>query len=99
MMRNGFIPAQRLAQGVHFAAVCPEPGYKGSAYRLAPHRHWCVALWRMPAPVTLRAATPESASESTSALATALRRKRAELTFCRGAAAREMSVPHRTLRA
>lgn len=34
---SGFIPAQRLAQGDHFAAVCPEPGYKGAAYRLAPH--------------------------------------------------------------
>jgi hypothetical protein len=34
---GGFIPAQRLAQGDHIAAVCPEPGYKGSAYRLAPH--------------------------------------------------------------
>ena len=32
-----FIPAQRLAQAEHFTAVCPEPGYKGSAYRLAPH--------------------------------------------------------------
>lgn len=32
-----FIPAQRLAQGDHFTAICPEPGYKGSAYRLAPH--------------------------------------------------------------
>lgn len=26
--------------------------------------HGCVALWRMPAPVTLRAETPESAVES-----------------------------------
>ena len=34
---DGFIPAQRLAQADHFTAVCPEPGYKGSAYRLAPH--------------------------------------------------------------
>ncbi|UTP41730.1 hypothetical protein M9M90_20755 (plasmid) [Phenylobacterium sp. LH3H17] len=34
---GGFIPAQRLAQANHFAAVCAEPGYKGSAYRLAPH--------------------------------------------------------------
>jgi hypothetical protein len=35
---SGFIQAQRLAQADHFTAVCPEPGYKGSAYRLAPHR-------------------------------------------------------------
>lgn len=35
---NEFIQAQRLAQADHFTAVCPEPGYKGSAYRLAPHR-------------------------------------------------------------
>jgi hypothetical protein len=35
---GGFIQAQRLAQAAHFTAVCPEPGYKGSAYRLAPHR-------------------------------------------------------------
>ena len=35
--RIGFIPAQRLAQAEHFTAVFPEPGYKGSAYRLAPH--------------------------------------------------------------
>jgi hypothetical protein len=35
---GGFIQAQRLAQADHFTAVCPEPGYKGSAYRLAPHR-------------------------------------------------------------
>ena len=35
---NGFIQAQRLAQAAHFTAVCPESGYKGSAYRLAPLR-------------------------------------------------------------
>jgi hypothetical protein len=35
---GGFIQAQRLAQAAHFTAVFPEPGYKGSAYRLAPHR-------------------------------------------------------------
>jgi hypothetical protein len=35
---SGFIQAQRLAQADHFTAVCPEPGHKGSAYRLAPHR-------------------------------------------------------------
>ena len=35
---SGFIQTQRLAQADHFTAVCPEPGYKGSAYRLAPHR-------------------------------------------------------------
>jgi len=34
---SGFIQAQRLAQADHLTAVCPEPGYKGSAYRLAPH--------------------------------------------------------------
>jgi hypothetical protein len=34
---GGFIPAQRLAQGDHISAVSPEPGYKGAAYRLAPH--------------------------------------------------------------
>jgi hypothetical protein len=33
----GFIQAQRLSQADHLTAVCPEPGYKGSAYRLAPH--------------------------------------------------------------
>jgi restriction endonuclease-like protein len=33
----GFIQAQRLSQADHFTTVCPEPGYKGSAYRLAPH--------------------------------------------------------------
>ena len=32
-----FIHAQRLAQAEHLAAVCPEPGYRGCAYRLAPH--------------------------------------------------------------
>lgn len=35
---DGFIQAQRLSQSAHFTATCPEPGYKGSAYRLAPHR-------------------------------------------------------------
>lgn len=41
---GGFIPAQRLAQADHFAAVCPEPGYKGSAYRLSPqHRGFNLA--------------------------------------------------------
>lgn len=35
---DGFILAQRLSQAEHFTATCPEPGYKGSAYRLAPHR-------------------------------------------------------------
>jgi hypothetical protein len=34
---SGFIQAQRLAQAEYLSAVCPEPGYKGSAYRLAPH--------------------------------------------------------------
>lgn len=34
---GGFIPAQRVAQGDHIAAVCPESGYKGAAYRLPPH--------------------------------------------------------------
>ncbi len=33
----GFIQAQRLSQAEHLTAVCPEPGHKGSAYRLAPH--------------------------------------------------------------
>jgi hypothetical protein len=33
----GFIEAQRLSQSDHLSAVCPDPGYKGSAYRLAPH--------------------------------------------------------------
>jgi hypothetical protein len=32
-----FIQAQRLSQADHLTAVCPEPGYKGSTYRLAPH--------------------------------------------------------------
>ena len=32
-----FIQTQRLSQADHFTSVCPEPGYKGSAYRLAPH--------------------------------------------------------------
>ncbi len=41
---GGFIPAQRLAQADHFTAICPEPGYKGSAYRLAPnHREFNLA--------------------------------------------------------
>jgi len=53
----------------------------------------------MPAPVTLRVETPETAIESTSELATALRRKRAELEFCRAVAATRMSVSERTLRA
>ncbi len=34
---GGFIQAQRLAQAGHFAATCPETGYQGKAYRLAPH--------------------------------------------------------------
>lgn len=42
---------------------------------------------------------PEPATECASGLATALRRKRAELQFCRETAAREMSVSERTLRA
>ncbi len=32
----GFIQTQRLSQANHLTGVCPEPGYKGSAYRLAP---------------------------------------------------------------
>lgn len=35
---SGFIQSQRLAQAAHLTGVCPEPGYKGSAHRLAPHR-------------------------------------------------------------
>lgn len=34
---SDFIQKQRLVQADHLAAVCPEPGYRGSAYRLAPH--------------------------------------------------------------
>jgi hypothetical protein len=34
---NAFIGRQQLSQAAHFAAVCPHPGYEGSAYRLAPH--------------------------------------------------------------
>jgi hypothetical protein len=33
----GFVEAQRLSQADHLTAVCSEPGYKGSAYRLAPN--------------------------------------------------------------
>ena len=33
---NAFIGMQQLSQATHFAAVCPEPGYEGAAYRLAP---------------------------------------------------------------
>jgi len=40
---GGFIQAQKLAQAAHFIAVCPEPGYKGSPYRLAPHRRTAIA--------------------------------------------------------
>jgi len=53
----------------------------------------------MPAPVTLRAVTPEMAAESTSTLASALRRRRAELEFSRASAAMRMSVHERTVRA
>ena len=34
---SDFIQMQKFAQAAHLAAVCPEPGYSGSAYRLAPH--------------------------------------------------------------
>lgn len=34
---NVFIGKQQLSQAAHFATVCPESGYEGSAYRLAPH--------------------------------------------------------------
>lgn len=53
----------------------------------------------MPAPVTLRAATPKGVIETTSALASALRRRRAELEFSRVSAAMQMSVHERTVRA
>jgi len=65
----------------------------------ATEPHGCVALWRMPAPVRLRAETPEPTAESTSALASALRRRRAELEFSRASAAMRMSVSERTVRA
>lgn len=32
-----FIQAQRLSKAHHLTAACPEPGYRGTAYRLAPH--------------------------------------------------------------
>jgi hypothetical protein len=48
----GFIEAQRLSQADHLSAACPDPGYKGSAYRLAPH------LWEFNLAPSIRKAAP-----------------------------------------
>ena len=53
----------------------------------------------MPAPVALRAQRPEEEGSSTATLATALRRRRSDLGFCRGTAAKATSVHERTYRA